>query len=131
MEYGIIALLYLNKKEDKVASVREIASSCAVPEALLSKVMQSLKSDNLVSAVYGNHGGYRLSMSLREINLLDLTRTLVGPVHVTSCLEPGNQECPAQSQCTIMTPMNVLNQKIVNLFQSTSLDTLASEKVAS
>jgi Rrf2 family transcriptional regulator, cysteine metabolism repressor len=130
MEYGIIALLYLDTKEDKTASVREIAASCGVPETLLSKVMQSLKSENLVSAVYGNHGGYRLSQSLSAINLLDLTRSVVGPVHVASCLEPGNHDCPAQSQCTLVSPMEFLNQKIIELFQSTSLETLASRKVA-
>ncbi len=130
MEYGIIALLYLDTKEDKVASVREIATECGVPETLLSKIMQSMKSQTWVSAVYGNHGGYRLNLNLSEINLFDLTQTLVGPVHVASCLEPGNRECPAHSQCSIITPMAVLNQKLVDLFQSTSLATLANRKAA-
>lgn len=130
MEYGIIALLYLDKKEDKVASVREISSECGVPETLLSKIMQTMKNESLVSAVYGNHGGYRLNQSLAQISLLDLSQTLVGPVHVASCLEPGKKECPAHSQCTIITPMSVLNQKIVELFQSTSLETLANRKAA-
>lgn len=130
MEYGIIALLYLNGKTDKVASVREIAAECSVPETLLSKIMQSMKSENLVAAVHGNHGGYRLTQSLSEISLFDLSRTLVGPVHVASCLEPGNKECPAHSQCTIITPMTVLNQKLIALFQSTSLETLTARKAA-
>lgn len=128
MEYGIIALLYLDAKEDKVASVREISAACGVPETLLSKIMQRLKNQNLVSAVYGNHGGYRLSQSLEKISLLDLTQSVVGPVHVASCLEPGNTDCPAHAQCTIVTPMAVLNNKIVDLFQSTSLETLANRK---
>lgn len=130
MEYGIIALLYLDGKEDKVASVREIASQCGIPETLLSKVMQSMKGQGLVSAVYGNQGGYHLNRTLSDISLLDLTRTLVGPVHVAACLEPGNTECPVHAHCTIVTPMSVLNQKIIQLFESTSLETLANRKVA-
>ena len=128
MEYGIIALLYLDKKDDKTASVREIASECGVPETLLSKIMQTMKNENLVNAVYGNHGGYRLNQSLAEINLLDLSRTLVGPLHVASCLEPGKKQCPAHSHCTIITPMAVLNEKITQLFQATSLETLVNRK---
>ena len=128
MEYGIIALLYLDKRPDKVASVREIASSCGVPETLLSKIMQSMKNESLVSAVYGNQGGYRLTQSLAQISLLDLTRTLEGEVHVAACLEPGNTDCPAQSHCSIVAPMGVLNRKIVELFQSTSLESLATQK---
>ncbi len=124
MEYGIIALLYLDKQQDKAASVREIAESCGLPEPLLSKVMQSMKNRHLVSAVYGNQGGYRLGVNLSDINLLDLSQTLVGPMHVAACLDPESKECPAHSKCTIVAPMTVLNQKLTDLFQSTSLETL-------
>lgn len=130
IEYGVIALLYLANKSDQVASVREMSETCGISETLLSKIMQSMKNDGIVSAHYGNQGGYRLSKVLSEINLLDLTRTLVGPVQVTECLEPGNEECPVKSSCTIVTPMTVLNKKIMELFQSTSLETLAGRKEA-
>ncbi len=128
MEYGLIALLYLDAQEEKVASVREISTQCGVPEALLSKIMQTMKNHSLVSAVYGNTGGYRLSQSLAKVSLYDLSEALIGPVHVASCLEPGNNDCPAHAQCTIVTPMAVLNSKIIELFQSTSLETLANRK---
>lgn len=128
LEYGIIALLHLASRPDRVASVREIASSCNIPETLLSKIMQSMKSSGFVSAVYGNHGGYRLNRDLSEISLLDINQVLVGPVQVAECLEPGNDQCPAIDSCTIATPMNVLNKKLIHLFQSTSLETLAMKK---
>lgn len=128
IEYGIIALLHLASEPDKVASVREMASHCGIPETLLSKIMQSMKSVGFVSAVHGNHGGYRLIKDLSQISLLDINEVLVGPVHVAECLEPGNGHCPAQVNCTIVAPMNVLNQKLINLFQSTSLETLAVKK---
>lgn len=131
MEYGIIALLYLDRKADKVASVREISEACGVPVTLLSKIMQSLKAHDWVSAVYGNHGGYRLNQNLNSISLLDLNRTLVGPVAVTACLEnTGKHDCPAHGHCSILEPMSILNQKLVDLFQSTSIATLANRKVA-
>ena len=128
LEYGILALLYLANKPERTASVREIARACQVPENLLSKVMQSMKSVGFVAAVYGNHGGYRLSRGLAEISLLDINQVLVGPVQVTECLEPGNQHCPAKATCMIQTPMGLLNQKIIHLFQSTSLETLATPR---
>lgn len=130
LEYGILALLYLSTEPDKVASVREIASTSKIPETLLSKIMQSMKNVGLVRAVHGNHGGYCLNRRLAEINLLELTQILVGPVQVTECLEPGNDSCPAKVGCTIMTPMSLLNQRIISLFESTSLDSLAARKVA-
>lgn len=130
IEYGVIALLYLDSKADRVASVREIANSSGIPETLLSKIMQRMKAVGMVIAVYGNHGGYRLNRDLSEISLLDLTTVLDGPVRVAECLEPGNETCPCKSSCTIVSPMGVLNQKIVGLFQSTSLEALAGRKAA-
>lgn len=130
-EYGILALLHLAARPDQVASVREIARSCRIPETLLSKIMQSMKTHGLVSAVYGNHGGYRLAKELSRISLLDINEVLVGPVRVAECLEADNHECPAQATCAIMSPMNALNDKLVQLFQSTSLESLATRKIAS
>jgi len=130
-EYGVLALLHLASRPDQVASVREIAEQCGIPETLLSKIMQSMKSVGMVSAVYGNHGGYRLSRELAQISLLDVNQVLVGPVQVAECLEPGNGECPALSNCAIVSPMTVLNQKLIQLFQSTSLEQLATRKAAS
>jgi Rrf2 family protein len=131
IEYGIIALLYLNNKEDKVASVREISAFSKTPETLLSKVMQSMKNAGMVAAVYGNHGGYRLNRELSEINLLNLTEVLAGPVQVAECLEPGNETCPVKTGCTIVEPMHLLNQKIIHLFQETSLESLSRKRANS
>ena len=128
IEYGVIALLHLAGSESKVASVREISEQCHISETLLSKIMQKLKSSGFVSSVHGNQGGYQLAKPLSTINLLDLTKTLQGPVQVAECLEPGHTECPVQSTCTIVTPMTMLNQRIIWLFQTTSLETLASSR---
>ena len=130
LEYGIIALFHLASQDSKSASVREMAEVCHLPETLLSKIMQQMKAEGFVAAIHGNHGGYRLNRSLSEINLLDLTRTLVGPVQLAECLEPGNQ-CPVGSSCTLMTPMQQLNARVAKLFEGTSLESLiASRKVA-
>jgi len=128
LEYGVIALIHLASKETGVASVREISGAYGVPETLLSKVMQCLKAQGMVLSLHGHHGGYRLNRPLSQINLLELTQALVGPVVVVECLTPGNVHCPAQTNCTIVTPMGKLNQRIISLFQQTSIDSLVSEK---
>lgn len=130
LEYGIIALLYLSGKQDRTASVREMATQSRIPEALLSKVMQAFKSEEIVSAVYGNQGGYRLSRELGDINLLQLLEVLEGPIRVAECLEAGNDTCRCRAACTIVTPMETLNQRIIELFQTTSIEALVSKKVA-
>lgn len=128
IEYGIIALLYLANRDGQTASVREMASSCAIPETLLSKIMQTMKSKGFVQPMYGNQGGYRLTRPLDEINLLEITQTLQGPIQVAECMGTDETTCPVKDSCTIISPMNILNQKIIHLFQSTSLEALAQRK---
>lgn len=130
LEYGVLALLYLATKARSVASVREISADCRVPVALLSKVMQLMKNAGFVVSVHGNHGGYALHRQLSQINLLELTEVLVGPIQVAECLAPGKVACPAQESCTIVTPMTMLNKRILDLFQQTSLELLSNRKVA-
>lgn len=130
IEYGIIALLYLAQQEDQTASVREMAKTCGIPETLLSKIMQTMKTKGFVQPMYGNQGGYKLTRSLTDINLLEITQTLQGPIQVTECMGTDNNTCPVKNSCSIISPMNVLNQKIVHLFESTSLEALAQRKTA-
>jgi len=123
-EYGILALLYLDSLNQKVASVREISSHCSIPEPLLGKIMQKLKKHFLVSPVYGNSGGYRLAKGLTDINLQTLNEILSGPVRLVECLQAEKHSCPAQSKCSIATPMHTLNQKILGFFEATTLHSL-------
>lgn len=130
IEYGVIALLYLAQQDEQTASVREMAATCKIPETLLSKIMQTMKSKGLVQPMYGNQGGYKLNRQLQDINLLEITQILQGPIQFTECVGTESNSCPVKASCTIISPMNVLNQKIVKLFQSTSLEALADRKNA-
>ena len=130
MEYGIIALLHLSEEPQKVASVREISGTCHIPEALLSKVMQLMKNAGMVKVTHGNHGGYQLNRDLSQISLLDVSQVLVGPVQLTECLEPGNNDCPVRQGCRLVTPMAALNQKLIDMFQGTSLESIAAQRFA-
>jgi len=130
MEYGILALAFLAAQPGRTASVREISAACRIPEALLSKVMQAMKNAGFVTVTHGNQGGYRLFRPLEEINLLNVTEILVGPVQVAECLEPGNDNCPVGAACTLMAPMHQLNQKIMQLFAATTVHSLVESNTA-
>jgi Rrf2 family protein len=124
LEYGVMALIHLGGEKEKVSSVKENAQSYHIPENILSKVMQSLKNVGLVSPVHGNHGGYRLTKELSQINLLEINNAVVGPVQIADCLGPKNGDCPAKSACSIISPIDKLNEKIIHLFESTNIEHL-------
>jgi len=130
VEYGVMALLHLGTLPESVASVREISELSGISETLLSKVMQRLKAAGFVDSVHGNQGGYRLTKDLANISLLEVAQWLSGPVSVAECLQPGSDTCPVKQACTLVSPMNVLNQKIIRVLKETSLDSLTERKVA-
>jgi len=72
LQYGLEALLFLSASGGKAVSTREMAEKCQVPEAMLSKILQSLKARGLVQAIHGNRGGYRLLKPLEEVSLSEL-----------------------------------------------------------
>jgi hypothetical protein len=39
-------------------------------------------------------------------------------------LQVGRPDCPAKESCAIVAPMTVLNQKIIRLFEDTSVENL-------
>ncbi|MBI4403991.1 MAG: Rrf2 family transcriptional regulator [Deltaproteobacteria bacterium] len=134
LEYAILALLYLASKPHRVASVREISSDCHIPEALLSKIMQTLKASGFVAALHGNQGGYCLTCDLASVSLFDLMQNIVRDVGLVDCIRNrhGMDDvfCTARPNCALAAPMRSLNQRIVQLFRSTSLKELAMVKGA-
>ncbi len=112
LQYGLDALLFLSASEGQAVSTREMAEQCQVPEAMLSKILQSLKARGLVHAVHGNRGGYRLARPLPEIALGDLAAAIDGP---RPSLGPHTHASA---------PIQRLGEKLEKFLQMTSLESL-------
>ncbi len=115
LQYGLEALLFLSASGSKAVSTREMAEKCQVPEAMLSKILQSLKARGLVQAVHGNRGGYRLLKPLGEIPLSEL---------VTAVEEGRPRRSSGESA-----PLKRLGEKLGRFLETTSLDSLRETSV--
>ena len=72
VEYALIALRHLQGlKKEELASAKELADSYGVPKELLAKVLQRLAKKNIVDAVKGPHGGYRLAIDPERMKLTE------------------------------------------------------------
>jgi Rrf2 family protein len=112
LQYGLDALLFLSSAGAKAVSTREISERCEAPEAMLSKILQSLKASGLVQAVHGNRGGYRLARPLPEIALSEL---------VTAIEE---RRRPRRLPSTASAPLKKLGEKLGKFLETTSLESL-------
>jgi len=78
----------------------ELCRRTGVPQAYLSKIVQSLAHVGLVRTQRGTRGGIRLVDEPRAITLRRVIEAVEGPIHLNRCLvRPG--ECPRDSFCPV------------------------------
>ena len=126
-DYGLIAMRHLAiETTSGSASAKEIADSYGIPLPLLSKILQKLTKSGLLRSIAGTNGGYKLARDPRAISVLDIIRTLEGPVILTSCFTSHGQ-CDQSEKCTVKEPLRHVHEAILGLFRQMSVAELSAE----
>ena len=120
LEYALIALSHIQgQATEKIVSTKEIAETQRIPLQLLAKTLQQLAKHNIIEAIQGAHGGYRLKKSLDNINMNTLIQILEGPIGIMDCSVDSN--CVQLDICNIRKPINRVNDAIVSMFDNLTL----------
>ena len=120
LEYALIALSHIQgQATEKIVSTKEIAETHRIPLQLLAKTLQQLAKHNIIEAIQGAHGGYRLKKSLDNINMNTLIQILEGPIGIMDC--SVNSNCVQLDICNIRKPINRVNDAIVSMFDNLTL----------
>lgn len=68
--YAVSAIYALDRCEDNtVMKIQDIADTAKIPKNFLEQILLELKKNKILTSVKGPRGGYRLSLSLKEITL--------------------------------------------------------------
>ena len=87
VEYALIALRHMQQAPaNSVSSANEIATQYGIPQHLLAKILQQMTREDLIQAVKGPAGGYRIKADLGKISLKDFFEKLEGPLGLMDCL---------------------------------------------
>ena len=120
LEYALIALSHIQgQATEKIVNTKEIAETHRIPLQLLAKTLQQLAKHNIIEAIQGAHGGYRLKKSLDNINMNTLIQILEGPIGIMDCSVDSN--CVQLDICNIRKPINRVNDAIVSMFDNLTL----------
>lgn len=126
-EYALLALSYLRGRvEEPVASVKDIAGHYHIPQALLAKVMQLLKRNELVRSVKGMSGGYALAGDLRTVTFLQFLAVFDEDTDLVDCLATKKPACLQLDGCAIRDPIASLNAVLRAHLSALTLDDLYS-----
>ena len=85
-EYGLRAIVRLDKKRKRAVSLAQIAESEGLSLAYLERLFARLKKFKLVKADKGVKGGYYLARPADKISVLEIIEALEGSVAPFSCV---------------------------------------------
>ena len=128
-DYGLIALRHLATRKGGSASTKEIADAYHIPMPLLSKVLQKLVREGLMTSEQGTNGGYRLSRPAQEITTLEAIRAIDGPIILTHCFTEHNG-CDQSSLCPVREPLRKVHEGILNLLSGITISDLSLDEMA-
>ena len=120
VEYALIALRHLQTNKDgQLSSAKEIAEAYGIPQELLAKILQRLARDNIIIAVKGAAGWYKLTTDPNTINMTKFFEIMEGPMGIMDCYFDSG--CDQLHGCTIRTPINRINDSIRSMFNKMTL----------
>lgn len=124
IEYALVALKYMTGKiPGELTSAKEISEKFNTPFDVTARVMQVLAQKGLLRSEQGAQGGYSISKDLSRISFQDLLDMVEGPSAIVKCFEK-DEPCGVQPHCNIISPINMLNQKLTEFYSGLKLKDL-------
>ena len=100
-DYSLRVLVYLGADPDRRATIAEIATSFAISESHLTKVVHFLAKQGWVATVRGKGGGLSLGAPAGSICLGDVVRAAEGAPVPAQCFSQSGQTCSIASLCRL------------------------------
>src|SRR5262245_64288738 len=131
-EYGIVSMVYMARHADKpCVTIKEIASREKYPAPYIEKILQTLRHAKLVTALHGNHGGYRLARKPSEITLKDVIDALEGGTFEVFCAPETRADivCTHFCLCGIKPVWRKTKDLLDRFFGSITLEMLTKDEI--
>ena len=126
--YALRVMVYLALHQNEGHTpLKEIAESENISQKYLESIMTLLSKGNLVDAVHGKGGGYRLNREPAQYtvgNILKLTEGSLAPV---SCTTQGPAACSRSTCCQTKPMWEKLDKMIDEFFEGITLADLLAE----
>ena len=117
VKYALTALKYMKRKPAKeLSTAKDICAALKMPFDPTSRVLQVMTQHEILEAVQGACGGYRLVGDLAKVSMYDLSRMVVGEISITDCTS-DDSECERLDACVLKEGMARLNVRLVKVFK--------------
>jgi len=126
-DYGLLASVYLARRQGETVSAREVAEFCHLPLPVISKVLKMLQEGGVILSYRGAGSGYSLDADPESITLATLLEVLEGPWALVECEtvdDEGHAVCGIRQGCPSRSFMFGINRTIKNAFNMVTLGDL-------
>jgi Rrf2 family protein len=125
VEYALMVLkLMKDKGPQELTTAREVCDRYETPFDTTAKVMQLMNTAGILHSQKGVKGGYTISKDLSEVSYLELVELIEGKSFMMDCHEGP---CELINKCNISQPIKRLNDYLITIFNSLSLNELLAE----
>ncbi|MBF0706458.1 MULTISPECIES: Rrf2 family transcriptional regulator [Bacillaceae] len=101
-DYSLRMLIYLGSmKEDKLASIQEIANAYQISKNHLMKVAHELGKNGYIETIRGRNGGLRLAHLPEDINVGKVVRSTEEDFNLVECFDKENNSCVISPACRL------------------------------
>ena len=117
LEYSLIALSHMQQKdENELSTTKEIAEKFTIPQEILAKTLQQLSKLEIIHAVQGPYGGYKVIESLDKLSFLEFIEKMEGPQGLVECTT--DSDCSLVDVCNIRQPIKIINKNLKTMFNN-------------
>jgi Rrf2 family iron-responsive transcriptional regulator len=99
--YSIRILLYCAANPDSNSRIKDIATTYAISELHLFKIMHVLVESGFVETIRGRNGGIRLARPANAITIGEVVRATESNFYLTDCFDTANRDCPLVDSCGV------------------------------
>ena len=127
--YALRVMVRLATKEaTEYVPLKEIAESEGISQKYLESIMTLLSKGNLVDAVHGKGGGYRLNRTPDGYTIGSILKLTEGSLAVASCSVTGPAACSRTTCCEAKPMWDKLDAMIDGFFEGITLADLLKKE---
>ena len=129
VEYALRAIVHLADQAPNPCTTEQIAKATKVPQAYLSKVLQSLRQSNVVHSQRGIGGGISLVKTPAELNLLEVVNAVDPICRIKTC--PLGLKGHGANLCPLHRKLDDAMKETETAFSDTTLADILSSSTSS
>lgn len=101
-QYALRAVVYIAEESSttQLVGAQQMAESLQIPKHFLSKILQQLSRNKLISSTKGPNGGFYLSRENEQVTIDRIIEVIDGPGLFTACVL-GLPSCSSAHPCPL------------------------------